>query len=143
MGATCMLKLSPSFEEELCVSSASVTTILIQRKLTDGDWVTVSDNEEVPVDGGYEDAAADDVAEGGGDHALPDVVADIDIRVAQEDGNGDIELRGLCVSHALEDCTSVVVCLIRSSRMAFNAKRLTMFAITWSNPRRTKANTGL
>jgi hypothetical protein len=39
----------------------------------DDDFRGVADQEEVPVDNCDEDTATDDVAEGGGDHALPDV----------------------------------------------------------------------
>lgn len=45
----------------------------------------VADQEEVPVYESHENTAADDVAEGGRDHALPDVVANCDVWVVQED----------------------------------------------------------
>jgi hypothetical protein len=50
----------------------------------DDDVGGVADQEEVPVYHCDEDAAADDVAEGGGDHALPNIIAHADVWVMEE-----------------------------------------------------------
>ena len=45
--------------------------------------------EQIPVDASDEEAAADNVAEGGRDHGFVDVHADADVRVGVPDGDGD------------------------------------------------------
>ncbi len=45
--------------------------------------------EQVPIDDSREEAAADEVAQEGRDHGLPDVVADGDVWGAEEDGERD------------------------------------------------------
>lgn len=51
----------------------------------DDDFRGVADEEEVPVYESHEDTAADDVAESSRDHALPDVVANSNVWMVQED----------------------------------------------------------
>lgn len=49
--------------------------------------IAVTDKVEVPVDDCNEKTASDDVADGGWDHALPDVVANGDVWMTEEDGH--------------------------------------------------------
>ena len=44
---------------------------------------------KVPIHGGYEDAASDDIADGGWDHRFPDIHANTNVRVAVKDGDRD------------------------------------------------------
>jgi hypothetical protein len=57
----------------------------------DDDFGGVADQEEVPIDHCDKDTATDDIAESGWDHALPDIVANVNIRVSFEYGQGNVE----------------------------------------------------
>ena len=50
----------------------------------DDDFLGIAEDEEVPVDTRDEHTATDNVAEGSGDHAFPDVVFNVDLRVMKE-----------------------------------------------------------
>ena len=71
----------------------------------DGDGVRVANEEKVPVDYRNEERAANNVSESCWDHAVPDVEADGDFRITQENGHWDIKhIRNNVVEAEEDEC---------------------------------------